>query len=54
MTASTSGLTYDASTDQYNYVWKTEKAWVGSCRQLVVKLKDGTEHLASFEFKLSR
>ena len=24
----------DAATDQYNYVWKTDKAWAGTCRQL--------------------
>ena len=26
----------------YNYVWKTEKVWADTCRQLVVKLTDGT------------
>jgi hypothetical protein len=36
---------------QYHYVWKTEKAWVGTCRQLVVKLHDNTEHRATFRFK---
>jgi hypothetical protein len=40
----------DASTDQYTYVWKTEKAWANTCRQLVVKLKDGTFHRANFKF----
>jgi hypothetical protein len=25
--------------DQYNYVWKTEKAWVNTCRQLVCEVK---------------
>ena len=44
-------LTYDASNDQYKYVWKTDKAWKGSCRQLVVKLADGTTHVAGFQFK---
>jgi hypothetical protein len=48
ITANTSGLLYDESTDQYNYVWKTEKAWVGSCRQLVIKLEDGTYHRINF------
>jgi hypothetical protein len=43
-----SHLTYDATTDQYTYVWKTSKAWAGTCRQLVVKLDDGSEHLANF------
>ena len=36
---------------QYVYVWKTDKAWAGTCRQLVVKLSDNTEHRANFRFK---
>jgi len=32
------------------YVWKTNKAWAGTCRQLDVQLSDGTDHLADFEF----
>ena len=36
---------------QYVYVWKTDKAWSGTCRQLVVKLSDNTEHRANFRFK---
>jgi hypothetical protein len=50
VTAGSSELSYDASTDQYTYVWKTDKAWIGTCRQLVVKLLDGSEHQANFEF----
>ena len=49
--AGSSSLTYDASSDQYVYVWKTSTAWATSCRQLVVKLKNGTEHRANFNFK---
>jgi len=45
-----SSLSYDASTDQYNYVWKTEKSWAGTCRKLTVKLIDGTDHMAYFNF----
>jgi hypothetical protein len=44
-----SGLTYDALTDRYTYVRKTERSWVGTCRQLVVKLDDGTTHVADFQ-----
>jgi len=47
--AGSSSLSYDASTDQYSYVWKTDKAWAGTCRQLVVKLNDGTSHRANFQ-----
>jgi hypothetical protein len=49
VTAGQSTLQYDASLDQYTYVWKTDKAWAGTCRQLEVKLTDGTSHRASFK-----
>ena len=46
-----STLSYDALTDQYTYVWKTNKSWTGTCRQLVVILNDGSIHTANFQFK---
>lgn len=46
-----SGLSYDNDTGQYQYVWKTEKRWAGTCRRLVVDLGDGTVHQAEFQFK---
>lgn len=46
-----SGLSYNAITDQYSYIWKTNKIWKYSCRQLIVLLKDGTYHNASFNLK---
>jgi hypothetical protein len=49
VTASASGLSYSASTGQYTYTWKTDKGWAGQTRQLVLRLKDGTEHKASFK-----
>jgi len=48
VTAGSSSLSYDATLDQYIYVWKTLKSWTGTCRQLVVKLNDGTYHRANF------
>ena len=48
LTAARSRLT-DAATDQYIYVWKTERAWANTCRQLVVTLTDGTSHVANFQ-----
>jgi hypothetical protein len=51
VTAGGSGLSYDPNTDTYTYVWKTNKAWAGTCRQLIVKLKDNSEHRANFDFK---
>jgi archaellum component FlaG (FlaF/FlaG flagellin family) len=49
-TAGNSGLHYDATTDQYIYVWKTDRNWAGNCAKLVVTLKDGTSHEAWFRF----
>ena len=46
-----SSLSYNAATDQYNYVWKTDPSWAGTCRQLVVTLNDGSTHRANFKFK---
>lgn len=51
VTAGGSSLSYDASSGQYVYVWKTESSWAGTCRQLVVTLKDGSVHRANFKFK---
>jgi hypothetical protein len=49
VTAGGSSLSYDSVADQYNYVWKTEKGWAGTCRQFVLKLDDGTFHQANFK-----
>lgn len=49
-TAGSSSLSYDATSDRYNYVWKTDKAWAGTCRQLNVALADGSVHSATFKF----
>jgi hypothetical protein len=46
-----SSLTYNPLTDQYNYVWKTDAGWAGTCRQLVLQLNDGTIHRANFKFR---
>lgn len=50
VTAGGSSLTYDPVADQYVYVWKTDKVWVTQCRKLIVRLIDGTEHVAQFRF----
>jgi hypothetical protein len=49
VTAGASSLKYDSATDQYTYVWKTDKTWTG-CRQLEVKLTDGMSYYANFKF----
>jgi hypothetical protein len=41
----------DAGSDQYNYVWKTDGAWAGACRQFVLGLNDGSVHYERFKFK---
>ena len=50
VSANASGLTYDAVLAQYSYVWKTDKAWAGTCRRFTLTLKDGTVHEALFKF----
>jgi hypothetical protein len=34
----------------YTFLWKTEKKWAGGCRQLVLKLDDGTVHGVEVQF----
>ena len=48
---SNSGLSYDAETDTYTYVWKTQEGWKNSCRELVLELSDGSVYTAQFQFK---
>lgn len=50
VTAGSSSLSYDAAGDQYSYVWKSDKAWAATCRQLAVTLDDGSVHSALFNF----
>ena len=45
-----SSLSYDATFDRYNYIWKTNKAWANTCRRLVLKFNDGTIKTADFTF----
>jgi len=49
--AGSSGLSYDPTSDQYSYIWKTEKAWAGVCRVLSLRLADETEHRIAFKFR---
>ena len=51
VTAGSSSLSYNAGNDQYTYVWKTQKSWANTCRQLVLKFIDGTTQRANFQFK---
>ena len=44
-------FTYDPLADQYNYTWNTDRVWSGTCRQLIVLLRDGTEKRANFRLQ---
>ncbi len=50
-TATPGASTLSYSNGHYQYVWKTEKAWAGQCRELQVLLADGSVHTALFRFK---
>jgi hypothetical protein len=45
-----SSLNYDPVANQYIYVWKTDRSWAGTCRQLTVRFADGTYQYAFFNF----
>jgi hypothetical protein len=51
VTADRSSLSYDAESDTYIYVWKTDESWAGTCRQLIVRLNDGSERVVFFKFR---
>ncbi|HWO02809.1 MAG TPA: PxKF domain-containing protein, partial [Blastocatellia bacterium] len=46
-----SGLHYDYVANQFVFSWKTEKQWANSCRVFILTLRDGSQHLAYFQFK---
>ncbi len=48
ISAGQSGLIYDPLAGLYNYVWKTDKAWSGTCQPLSLQLIDGAQHQAYF------
>jgi hypothetical protein len=50
-TGTSVGSTLTFANGQYTYAWKTDTTWKGTCRQLVVTLKDNTVHTALFRFK---
>jgi hypothetical protein len=45
-----SGLSYSAGDDEYQFPWKTEQAWGGTCREFVLTRMDGKQHRAFFRF----
>jgi len=51
VTAGASQLSYDTVSGLYSYIWKTDRSSTGTCRQLVLKLADGTSHAADFRMR---
>lgn len=49
--STTSNEAFSFEAGQYKYVWKTEKTWAGTCRELIVQLRDNTIHRATFNLK---
>ncbi len=37
--------------ERYRFRWRTERDWAGSCRQLILRLGDGTATRAEFRFR---
>ena len=48
LTAGSSSLQYDAATQTYTYIWKTDSDWAGKCRMFSLNLRDGTTQHLSF------
>jgi len=44
-------LIYNRITGNYIYIWKTERAWRNSCRELVMRFNDGSELRAIFRMR---
>jgi hypothetical protein len=43
-------LVYRRRKQRYVFLWKTDRRWAGTCRQFMLKLKDGTVRRADFKF----
>jgi len=44
-------LAYDVTSGTYTYWWPTDARWRGTCRDLKIRLVDGTEYHALFDFR---
>ncbi len=41
---------WDVKLGLYRFTWRTNAAWAGTCRRLIVRLNDGTRYSAIFHF----
>lgn len=44
-------LSYDPTTDEYTYPWKTKRAWAGTCREVRVRMSGDASNIAVFNFR---
>jgi hypothetical protein len=51
VTAGSSSLQFDSTSNQYTYVWKTDGSWSGTCRELTFTFTNGDVRKAEFKFK---
>jgi hypothetical protein len=51
VTAGGSSLQYDSGSNQYTYVWKTDKSFAGQCRMFTITFTNGDVRKAEFLFK---
>jgi dipeptidyl aminopeptidase/acylaminoacyl peptidase len=49
--AASGTLSYNVSIDRYTFLAGADKSWTGTCRDLIVTLRDGTAHRARFVFE---
>jgi Tol biopolymer transport system component len=49
-TTASGTLSYNASLDRYTFLAATDKAWAGTCKDVVITLRDGATHRARFAF----
>ncbi|MEZ4632627.1 MAG: PxKF domain-containing protein [Deinococcales bacterium] len=51
LASSQQGLKYDPFDGQYSFLWQTDKAWKGTCREFILAFDDGSYQQARFSFK---
>lgn len=42
------GIRFDSESQQFQFNWRTDRGWAGTCRVLRLQLNDGSAHLALF------